>query len=82
MLVDSYIVIASKVLHYWSLPVAADTELQLTGMHVPMLFLYPTAYKHRICPVDFLPTQILGNNLPCQTVLLACCIAMVVNCNS
>ena len=34
MLVDSYIVIASKLLHYWSLPVAADTELQLTGMHV------------------------------------------------
>ena len=33
MLVDNYIVI----LHYWPLPVAADIELQLTGMHVPSL---------------------------------------------
>ena len=43
MLVDSYIVI----LHYWPLPVAADIELQLTGMHVPSLIPRLLVGRHR-----------------------------------
>ena len=74
VITNSYIVIT---LHYRSLPIAADTELQPTGTHVPRCSYMLKNYKNCICPTGF-PAQILGNDLPCQTVtnLLAFCIAM------